>query len=94
MEYLPEASFYKNESERNIHVWCSLIRRCLTGKKQFIKKPTLGLVAGTWLSHCLICFCSYSSGCYIHKNWLPVSVFYKWLDMILEVAEYSKDGQS
>jgi hypothetical protein len=55
MEYLPEANpdgSYMNESERNIHVWCSATKRCT--KRGFTGKYTLGLVAGTvlyiWLS--------------------------------------------
>ena len=47
MEYLPEADSngsYINESERNVHVWCSVVKPCTD--QQFAKKPTLGLIAG------------------------------------------------
>jgi hypothetical protein len=28
-----------------------------------------------------------SPGCYVHDDWLPVSVFYKWLDAILDIED-------
>ena len=49
MEYLPEADSngsYINESERNVHVWCSIVRPCSYDSKKFMNKPTLGLIAG------------------------------------------------
>jgi len=49
MEYLPEADSngsYINESERNVHVWCSIVRPCTYDSKNLINKPTLGLIAG------------------------------------------------
>lgn len=47
MEYLPESlnpGGYVNESERNVHVWCSLARECTD--EQYKDWPTLGLIAG------------------------------------------------
>jgi len=47
MEYLPEArsdGSYVNESERNVHVWCSWAKRC--SDRQFFGKTTLGLIGG------------------------------------------------
>ena len=47
MEYLPEADSngsYINESERNVHVWSSIVRSCTY--QNLIGKPTLGLIAG------------------------------------------------
>jgi len=75
MEYLPEADAdgsYINESERNVHVWCSIVRPCSYDSKQLINKPTLGLIAG----------------CYIHNGWLPVSVLYNWLDRIMRLQAH------
>jgi hypothetical protein len=49
MEYLPEADSngsYINESERNVHVWCSIVRPCSYNRKNLLNKPTLGLIAG------------------------------------------------
>lgn len=46
MEYLPEADSYINESERNVHVWCSIVRPCTYNSKNLMNKPTLGLIAG------------------------------------------------
>lgn len=49
MEFLPEADSngsYTNESERNVHVWCSMAILCTDTKKKFVNKPTLGLIAG------------------------------------------------
>jgi len=78
MEYLPEAESncsYVNESERNVHIWCSLVKSCTY--KKFAGKSTLGLVAG----------------CYVH-NWLPVSVFYKWLHVILDLSAKEKGNMA
>jgi hypothetical protein len=47
MEYLPEADpngSYLNETERNVHVWCSIMKDC--SSRRFEGKPTLGLIAG------------------------------------------------
>lgn len=74
MEYLPEADSngsYINESERNVHVWCSIVRPCSYNRKNLLNKPTLGLIAG----------------CYVHGGWLPASVFYNWLDRIMTLEE-------
>ncbi|KAF8512698.1 hypothetical protein JB92DRAFT_266126 [Gautieria morchelliformis] len=74
MEYLPEADLngsYINESERNVHVWSSMVKACSHDSKNFFKKPTLGLIAG----------------CYIHDGWLPVSMLYNWLDRIMRLEE-------
>lgn len=49
MEYLPEADAdgsYINESERNVHVWCSIVKPCSYDSTKFTNKPTLGLIAG------------------------------------------------
>jgi len=49
MEYLPEADSngsYINEFERNVHVWCSIVRPCTYNSKNLMNKPTLGLIAG------------------------------------------------
>jgi len=50
MEYLPETSSkdgYVNESERNVHVWCSLVIPC--SDAQYKDRPTLGLIAGCFV---------------------------------------------
>ena len=44
MEYLPEA--YINESERNVHVWCSFVKLCSFPSPKYFDEPTLGLIAG------------------------------------------------
>lgn len=72
MEYLPEADSYINESERNVHVWCSIVRPCTYNSKNLMNKPTLGLIAG----------------CYVHSEGLPVSVFYIWLDRIMKLEKH------
>lgn len=49
MEYLPEADSngsYINESERSVHVWCSVVRPCSYSGKKLRNKATLGLIAG------------------------------------------------
>ena len=49
MEYLPEQDLngsYINESERNVHVWCSIVRPCNSRNEVLFRKPTLGLIAG------------------------------------------------
>jgi hypothetical protein len=55
---------------------------------KFIDQPTLGLIAGMLVSvfvHRTLCHLSI--GCYVHDGWLPVSVFYKWLDRIIDLKE-------
>jgi len=49
MEYLPEPHSYINESERNVHVWCSFVKPC--SDPQFSGEPTLGLIAGVLSIH-------------------------------------------
>jgi hypothetical protein len=49
MKYLPEADVdgsYINESERNVHVWCSIVKPCSYDSKKLKNKPTLGLIGG------------------------------------------------
>jgi len=77
MEYLTADKLkdgsYVNEAERNVHIWCSTVIRCQNISPKFDGSPTLGLIGG----------------CYIHKSWVTVSVFYKWLEFILKL----KSGQ-
>lgn len=57
MEYLPEArsdGSYINESERNVHVWCSSIKR--SSYAQFSGKATLGLIAGDLAFMLIYCY--------------------------------------
>ena len=52
MEYLPEArpdGSYINESKRNLHVWCSMLRA--SSYPKFNEQPTLGLIAGRVVIH-------------------------------------------
>jgi hypothetical protein len=52
MEYLPESDAngsYPNESERNVHVWCSTVKQC--SSRRFANKTTLGLIAGAYYSY-------------------------------------------
>lgn len=86
MEYLPEknsSGSYRNETEQNIHIWCSIVIGSTA--EGYSGQATLGLVAGdktysynVYFIHLL----DFVLGCYV-RNWLPVSVFYKWLDLIL-----------
>jgi hypothetical protein len=49
MEYRPEPYGYINESERNVHVWCSLVISC--SDPDFRGRATLGLIAGVLSVH-------------------------------------------
>jgi len=65
MEYLPESRSsygYVNESERNVHVWCSLVQT--SKSRQFRNQPTLGLIGG--------CFVRTTDGLeiYVFYKWL------------------------
>ena len=42
------------------------------------------------VSVCVLTWSHEALGCYVHNGWLPVSVFYQWLDKIMNLE---KDGQ-
>jgi len=82
MEYLPESKStygYVNESERNVHIWCSIVKASTNAK--FRGQPTLGLIAGGLGTFSDKYSVSSTLGCFVRG--LPIYVFYKWLDMIL-----------
>ena len=82
MEYFPEASTvgYVNETERNLNVWCSISR--VSEYPEYLGQATIGLVS--------MIFAGYdtqthrAAGCFVHDTQLTVSIFYKWLGLIIK----------